>query len=126
MVRRSFTAPIWRSRDGLGIGNCCECAGNAYVTGFTSSLNFPQATPVQTGFNGLSDAFVSELNFAGNGLIFSTYYGGTGSDVSNSIVLDSNANIFVGGQTSSLDLHLVTPIQSASAASSTDGSCDWV
>ncbi len=96
-----------------------SAAGNAYVSGFTSSGNFPQASPVQPAFNGLFDGFVSELNFAGNGLIFSTFYGGSGSDSANAIALDTNANIFVAGQTSSTDLHLVTPIQSSNAASST-------
>lgn len=94
-------------------------AGNAYVAGYTSSQNFPQASAVQATFNGLYDAFISEMNFAGNGLVFSSFYGGSGSDAVNAIALDTNANIFVGGQTSSTDLHLATPIQSLNNTSST-------
>lgn len=100
-------------------GIAVNAAGNAYVAGFTSSVNFPQASPVQAAFGGLSDAFISEFNFAGNGLIFSTYYGGSGSDTANAIALDTNANIFIGGQTGSLNLPLVNPIESTTAASST-------
>jgi hypothetical protein len=100
-------------------GIAVNSSGFAYVGGYTSSLNFPQANAVQATFNGLYDAFVSELNFAGNGLVFSTFYGGSGSDSTNSIALDANANIFVGGQTSSADLHLVSPIQSSLASAST-------
>ena len=100
-------------------GIAVSAAGNAYVAGWTSSVNFPQASPVQAAFGGLTDAFVSEFNFAGNGLLFSTYYGGSGSDSINAIALDTNANIFAAGQTASADLPLLNPIQSTTAASST-------
>src|SRR5208283_4553236 len=91
-------------------GMAVNASGDAYVAGWTSSVNFPQASPVQAAFGGLTDAFVSEFNFAGNGLLFSTYYGGSGSDSVNAIALDTNANIFTGGQTASLDLPLLNPI----------------
>jgi len=99
-------------------GIAVSSAGNAYVAGNTSSVDFPQASAVQAAFNGLYDGFVTELNFSGNALLFSTYYGGSGSDAINAIALDNNANIFVGGQTGSSNLTLVTPIQSTNAASS--------
>ena len=100
-------------------GIAVNAAGNAYVAGWTSSVNFPQASPVQAAFGGLTDAFISEFNFAGNGLLFSTYYGGSGSDSINAIALDTNANVFAAGQTASANLPLVNPIQSTTAASST-------
>jgi hypothetical protein len=50
---------------------------NAYVAGYTSSAGFPVVGGVQAGFNGFYDAFVSKLNPLGNGLTFSTLYGGT-------------------------------------------------
>lgn len=100
-------------------GIAVNAAGDAYVSGYTSSVNFPQASPVQATFGGLFDAFVSEFNFAGNGLIFSTYYGGSGSDAANAIALDTNANIFIGGQTNSTNLPLVAPIESSTASTST-------
>ncbi len=100
-------------------GVVVNAAGNAYVAGYTSSLNFPQASAVQASFGGLYDGFVSEFNFAGNGLLFSTYYGGSGSDSINAIALDPSANIFVGGQTSSTNLNVVNDLQSSNNASST-------
>jgi len=100
-------------------GIAVSAAGNAYVAGWTSSVDFPQVSPVQAAFGGLSDAFISEFNFGGNGLIFSTYYGGSGLDSLTAIALDINANIFTGGQTESLDLPLLNPIQSTTSASST-------
>jgi len=94
-------------------------AGNAYVAGYTSSVDFPQLSAVQTTLNGTYNAFLAELNFSGNALLFSTYYGGSGSTFANAVALDNNANIFLGGQTSSPNLTLMTPIQSTNAASST-------
>jgi hypothetical protein len=105
-----------------GAGIAVDGSGNAYAAGYTSSGDFPTVSPVQTGFNGLYDAFVSKLNAAGSALTFSTFYGGTGSDVANAIKLDANGNIFTGGQTSSLDLSLRTPIQS----NNTGGSTGWL
>jgi hypothetical protein len=86
--------------------------GGAYVAGFTSSYDFPTVAPVQTSFGGLYDAFVSVLTPAGNALSFSTFWGGSGSDVANAIAVDASGNIYIGGQTSSLDLPLLGPIQS--------------
>ena len=103
-------------------GIAVDTSGNAYVAGYTSSVNFASVNGVQTAFNGLYDAFISTLNTAGNGATFSTYYGGTGSDSANAIALDPNGNIFVGGQTSSTNLPLHSPIQ----ASDVGGSIGWV
>ena len=58
-------------------GIAVDSSGSAYVAGYTSSGNFPSTNGVQAGFKGLYDAFVAKLNTAGNGLTFSTYYGGT-------------------------------------------------
>jgi hypothetical protein len=58
-------------------------AGNAYVTGSTTSTNFPTANAYQASLSGGSDqdAFVTELNTAGSNLAYSTYLGGGGTDV---------------------------------------------
>ncbi len=92
---------------------------NAYVAGYTSSAGFPVVGAVQGGFKGFYDAFVSKLNPLGNGLTFSTLYGGTGADQANAIAVDSSGNMFIGGQTSSLDLFLQGAIQSSNVGSST-------
>jgi Beta-propeller repeat len=102
-----------------GYGIAVNAAGDAYIAGATSSVDFPQMGAVQAAFNGAYDAFITELNFGGTALIFSTYYGGSGSDTASAIAVDINTNIFVGGQTSSSNLPLVVPIQSTISASST-------
>jgi hypothetical protein len=100
-----------------GIG--LDSGGNAYVAGYTSSGDFATVNGVQGAFGGMYDAFVTELNATGNGVGFSTYFGGSGSDVANGIAVDGSGNIFVGGQTSSLNLPLQGPIQSSNNGGST-------
>jgi len=96
-----------------------DSAGNAYVAGYTSSSLFPVVNQIQAGFKGFYDVFVSELNPVGNGLTFSTMYGGTGAEEANAIAVDSVGNMFIGGQTNSLDLVLQDAIQSSNLGGST-------
>jgi hypothetical protein len=91
-----------------GASIAVDASGDAYVTGWTDSASFPTNNPVQSanggGFNGLGagmDAFVTELNPSGSGLLFSTYLGGGGNDYGYGIAVDSAGNASVGGQTSS-------------------------
>ena len=84
-------------------------AGNAYVTGYTYSSNFPTTAKVlQTEFHGsatVSNAFVTELNLTGTATVYSTYLGGSGSngtgDYGNSIALDTSGDAYVAGNTAS-------------------------
>ena len=90
-------------------------SGVAYVAGYTSSFDFPVVVPVQASFGGLYDAFISVFNVAGNSLSFSTFYGGSGSDEANAIAVDASGNMYFGGQTNSLNLPLLNPIQATNA-----------
>ena len=76
-----------------GAGIAVDASGNAYVTGFTDSTNFPTTsppltTPFQATSGGVADAFVTKLNPAGSALVYSTYLGGTGDDSGNCIAVD--------------------------------------
>ena len=77
-----------------------DSSGNAYVTGRTTSSNFP-TTPdaLQTTSGGSFDAFVSKLNAAGTALIYSTYLGGNQDDEAYGIALDASGNAYVDGHT---------------------------
>ena len=77
-----------------------DSTGNAYVTGFTGSPDFP-ATPGSycVAFNGFSDVFVSKLNQNGSDLIYSTFLGGKSQDIGSSIALDSQGHAYVVGVT---------------------------
>ena len=75
--------------------------GNAYVTGGTTSTDFPTVHPVQATSGGGYDAYVAKLNPTGSALIYSTYLGGSGDDIGRGIAVDSSGNAYVTGQTSS-------------------------
>ncbi len=90
---------------------------NAWVSGQTASTNFPTVGAIQPSFGGGSrDAFVTELNPAGNAFVFSTYLGGSGTDYSTGIAVavdfdrvqaQSNAT-YVTGVTTSPNFPIVT------------------
>lgn len=86
--------------------------GNAYVTGFSRSTNFP-TTPgaFQNTFKGIypghgGNVIVSVLNSTGSALVYSTYLGGSnenGDDEGYGIALDTSGNVYVTGTTNSSD-----------------------
>ncbi|HZG54145.1 MAG TPA: SBBP repeat-containing protein, partial [Pyrinomonadaceae bacterium] len=83
-----------------------DSAGNAYICGNTSSTNFPTANPFQATFGGANfeggrDGFITKLNSAGSGYVYSTYFGGSGDDRCNKIAIDSAGNAYVAGETTS-------------------------
>jgi hypothetical protein len=84
-----------------GFGIAVDAKGNAFVAGFTNSADFP-TTPgaFQTTYGGLGEAFVTKLNIAGSGLLYSTYLGGSGGARATAIAVDAAGNAFVTGHTS--------------------------
>lgn len=101
-----------------------DSAGDAFIAGSAYGGKFPVADPLQADSGGFYDAFVSEFNSTGSGLLFSTYLGGTGDEAANGIAVDSSGNIFVAGDTFSTDFP-VTP--SAMTTTYTGGSYDaWI
>ncbi|EFK97759.1 conserved hypothetical protein, partial [sediment metagenome] len=88
-------------------------SGNAYVTGNTYSSNFPTQSPYQTyqGVYHYSDVFVTKFSGTGNGLIFSTYLGGTGTDAGYGIAIDGSGNVYVTGYTLSSNFPTQNPYQ---------------
>ena len=87
-------------------------SGDAYVTGYTYSANFPttagayQTTNKATGSTA-ADAFVTEVNSTGSALVFSTYLGGSGQhaggDIGYALAISSAGDIYVTGQAGSTD-----------------------
>lgn len=111
-------------------GIALDAAGNVYVTGTTTTLDFPTANPLQSGRGdgGDGDAFVTKLNAAGTALIYSTYFGGSGRDESNGLAVDAAGNAHIIGTTLSADLPLANPLQATHHGSiykSTDGGRSW-
>ncbi len=92
------------SGDDRAFGVAVDASNNTYVTGWSSSVNFPVVGGVQSHLSGARDAFVAKLNPAGNSLIYSTYLGGTGVDYANAIAVDSLGEAVVVGDTTSSNL----------------------
>ena len=83
-------------------GIAVDGSGNAYVTGYTSSSDFPTQNPFDSSRNASSDdVFVSKLAATGNALEYSTYLGGSFNDYGRDITVDTSGNAYVTGLTSS-------------------------
>jgi hypothetical protein len=82
-----------------------DSAGNAYITGWTYSGNFPTTVGAfQTTFGGSRDGFVTKLNASGTAVVYSTYLGGSSSGSSSGgsgIAVDASGDAYVTGGTSS-------------------------
>jgi Beta-propeller repeat len=92
--------------------------GNVYVTGLSTSSNFPTtAGAYQTTRSGLSDAFVTKLNETGTALVYSTYLGGTSADSGQSIVVRFGKAYVTGSTTSSNFPVTANAIQAVSGGS---------
>jgi gliding motility-associated-like protein len=86
----------------FGLSVKADNSGNAYVSGFASSSDFPTVSSFQSVYGGgLNDAFITKLNSSGTALVYSTLLGGGGDDRCHDIVLNSSNEVFVGGETSS-------------------------
>jgi hypothetical protein len=94
-----------------GSGNVGEIAGiavtaadEALVIGTTNSTDFPTtAGALQTVLNGEYNAFVTKVNAAGSGLVYSTFLGGSFRDWGTAIAIGSACDVFVTGITASTD-----------------------
>jgi hypothetical protein len=87
-----------------------DAGGNAYVTGFTESMDFPLVNPEQPFFPGSSAIFVSKLAADGASLVYSTYLAGSLYDFSYSIAVDGSGSAYVTGYTESTDFPVMNPI----------------
>jgi hypothetical protein len=137
-----YYAQVGGEYDEMGLADAVDSQGNTYVTGFTTSDDFPvtngtqlnqdiinqpvdlvpnlgpfyppnnghlggYGSPFLPNPNGAyQDIFVSKLDPSGN-LVFSTYLGGSGTDVGRGIAIDPLNQVYLTGGTNSVDF----PIQ---------------
>ena len=108
--------------EGLTGGLAIDTAGNVFVTGSTDSMDFPvTAAAFQPFFGrGENDAFLAQVNTTGTGLIFSSYLGGSGLDLGNSIAIDAFGYAYVTGKTRSRDFPTVRALQSSRSGTTDD------
>jgi uncharacterized protein (TIGR03437 family) len=91
-------------------GIAVDSSGNAYITGLTGQAGIATTGAYQTSPAALGDydVFVTKFNAAGSALIYSTYLGGSGTDVGNGIAIDAFGNAYVTGNTTSMNFP-ITP-----------------
>jgi hypothetical protein len=100
----TFSTYLGGSSSEQGNSIAVDSAGNIYVTGWTSSSDFPTVSAYDSTLGGTQDAFITKFNSSGSALTFSTYLGGSGNnDQGNSIAVDSSSNVYVTGYTLSSD-----------------------
>ncbi|HEX5500085.1 MAG TPA: SBBP repeat-containing protein, partial [Thermomicrobiales bacterium] len=96
----AYSTYLGGAGDDRGNGIAVNGSGDAYVMGYTLSADFPTSNPLQSAIGGGSDAFVTKFG-AGGSLVYSTYLGGSASDVGNGMAVDGSGNAYVSGVTAS-------------------------
>ena len=98
-------------------GMAFDAKGNVIVTGYTLSTDLPvTADAVQASNAGNGDAFVAIFNPSlsyTNGLLFSTYFGGSHGEVGYQVAGDAAGNIYLAGYTLSPDLPIAGTVPQA-------------
>lgn len=92
-----FSTYLGGSGKDFGSSIAVDSQGNSYITGYTTSINFPNQSPtVRANYA----VFVAKFNATGS-LLFSTVLGGSNSDLATSIAVDKSDNIYITGFTAS-------------------------
>lgn len=113
-----FSTLLGGSRDEELRALALDGAGNVYAGGFTRSSNFPTANALQAdSAGGSTEAVIAKLNSSGTELLFSTYLGGSRSEVVNGIGVGPQGNIAVTGSTDSDDFPLQDALQGGRSGS---------
>lgn len=92
-----------------------DTAGEALITGSTSSTNFPLLNSLRANLGGGRDAFFVKLSAVGNAALVSTYLGGSSSDFGTGIATDSLGNAYITGDTLSSDFPLLNAAVASNA-----------
>lgn len=120
-----YSSLVGGSGDETGVSIAADIAGSAYITGRTSSQDFPTFGAIQPIYGGGdSDAFVSKLMPDGKSLVYSSFLGGSGTENTidrSGISVDASGNAYITGDTRSTDFptrNALRPAKNGSAASS--------
>ena len=112
-----YSSYLGGSEDDRGHDIAVDTTGAIYVTGYTVSTDFPLQSPYQgTHGGGVYDAFVTKISPQGNALVYSSYLGGLGDDISNGIAVNSKGEAHLTGQTRSTNFPTMQPLQSTLAS----------
>jgi len=106
--------------DDVGNSIALDSEGNIYMTGRTTSDDFPVVNALQPQRAGGRDAYLTKLSSDGSTVLFSTYFGGVLDENPLNIKLDESNNVYVLGHTASTDYPVVKPFQSTYAGGAFD------
>lgn len=131
----SYASYLGGSGNDYGQSIALDTLGNAYITGYTGSSNFPtspEALDATCGSDGACNpdgsgrptlnAFITKLNATGSALMYSTYLGGTRGELGIGIVVDTAGQAYITGLTHSPDFP-TTP-GAFDRVCGTDGNCN--
>ncbi len=111
----SYSTYLGGSVTDVGYGIAVDSAGNAYVTGYANSANFPIKNALQGVSGGGSDAYVMKLSADGSTIVYSTFLGGSGADAGVGIAVDAAGSAYVAGFTNSTNFPIANAFQSGNA-----------
>ncbi|MDX2043803.1 MAG: SBBP repeat-containing protein [Acidobacteriota bacterium] len=128
----SYSSFLGGSGDEQATGIAVDASGAMYVTGSTTSMDFPTVSAQQAVSAGSTDLFVTKMRLNADGsatLLFSTFIGGRDEDRANGLAVDSAGNVYVAGVTTSTNFPTANAAQSAFGSSavfrSTDAAANW-
>jgi hypothetical protein len=118
-----YSSLVGGSGEEGGTSIAIDTAGSAYITGRTSSADFPTAGAIQPAYGGGdSDAFVAKLAVDGKTLVYSTFLGGRGTEDQlrkTGISVDASGNAYVCGDTQSANFPTRNALRAAKTGSAT-------
>ena len=109
------------SGDDEGHRIALDGAGNIYITGYTTSANFPIVDGFQTKIGGRKDAYLVEIDNAATHIIFSSFLGGSLDDQPFGLSVSTDGTVYIAGNTLSSNFPLVRPIRSKFGGGLADG-----
>jgi hypothetical protein len=109
----SYSTYLGGSGFDVGESIAVDAAGAVYVSGATTSTDFPTANAVQPALNKYLDLYVAKLTSDGTALVYATYLGGSDSEDFSGIAVDSAGAAYITAYTSSADFPTVHAFQPA-------------
>ncbi|MBN2134607.1 MAG: SBBP repeat-containing protein, partial [Acidobacteria bacterium] len=105
-----YSTYLGGSGNDYGEGIAVDSTGAAYITGYAESSDFPTVNQYQTD-QGSTDVFVTRFTSNGSSLDYSTYLGGSSSDIGKAIAIDSTGTAYITGYTYSSNFPILNQYQ---------------
>lgn len=118
----SFASCLGSNTDGTGIA--VDSQGNLYISGdVTAPTDFSIVNGFQTSVAGGVDGFLAKLNASGSGLLYSTFFGGSGEEDVTGVAADAAGNAYIVGNTGSSNLPTTSSSFKSSCVPAASGTC---